>query len=103
MSVWEWRLACRQYNSRQISLPANVQPGLALLLRNCLQHPNAHISWHKAFGACGLWFEHADGTVWKLPEAMIPSHWTAGEYAQFVLSVAQSPHVVRIGQIGEFL
>lgn len=85
------------------TLPANIQSGLAQLLLKCLRDPGKPLSWWKGFSACGLWFEHADGTVWKLPEGKIPSHWTAGEYAQYVLSIARSPHVVRIGQIGEFL
>lgn len=85
------------------TLPANIQSGLAQLLLKCLRDPGKPLSWWKGFSACGLWFEHADGTVWKLPEGKIPSHWSAGEYAQYVLSIAHSPHVVRIGQIGEFL
>jgi hypothetical protein len=53
--------------------------------------------------ALGLWYRHADGTIYTLPEGKLPRHWNCAQWVDYVVKIVKSPHVVEVGQIGEFL
>ena len=82
--------------------PDTILPGLRARLDWCFRNPNYTTGFAKIIQALGLWFTHADGTVYMLREAKIPPDWTLYQYGNYVISIASSPYVVEVGPINEF-
>jgi len=53
--------------------------------------------------ALGLWYRHADGTIYTLNEEDLPKSWNGAQYIDYVVKLVKSPYVVEVGQIGEAL
>ncbi len=82
---------------------AKIQPGLHNELQHAIQVPaDATISRLSQFVSClDIWAQTVDGHQYWVRAANMPPQWTKAQWIDFVVTLAKTPTVAKVGMLCE--